>query len=89
MIKLATWNLCLGLKNKKDYVIEKLRKQKIESCCMQEVDLETNFPIKNLTTRDYNFECEVNEIKSRTGIYVKLDIIYIRRQDLEGSNNGL
>ena len=89
MIKLSTWNLCLGLKNKKDYVVEMLRKEKIDICCMQEVELDKNFPIKNLQTRDYNFEAEVNTTKSRTGIYIRTNVCYVRRCDLEGSNNGL
>ena len=66
-----------------------LRKEKIDICCMQEVELDKNFPIKNLQTRDYNFEAEVNTTKSRTGIYIRTNLCYVRRCDLEGSNNGL
>ena len=34
-------------------------------------------------------ECEDNKKKSRAGIYVKNNIDYVRKTDLEGVNNGL
>ena len=40
-IKIATWNLCLGLTNKKDYVS---LMNKIDIYCMQEIDLYYGFP---------------------------------------------
>ena len=89
MIRIATWNLCLGLKNKKDYVIETMRNQKVDICCLQEIEIEKNFPLNNLTSREFKFEAEENDIKSRTGIFVRSNINYVRRNDLEGSNNGI
>ena len=89
MVKLSTWNICLGLKNKKDLVIETLRREKIDICCLQEVDIEANYPKEILSSKDYKLECEDNEKKSRTGIYVKNNIDYVRKTDLEGVNNGL
>ena len=89
MIKLATWNLCLGLKNKKDYVVNTLRNEKIDICCLQEIEIENNFPIHNLSAKDYKFECETNDIKSRTGLYINASIEYTRINNVEGSNNGL
>ena len=38
-IKIATWNLCLGLTNKKDYVLQIITVNKIDICCMQEIDV--------------------------------------------------
>ena len=38
-IKMAMWNLCLGLTNKKDYVTEIIKEKRIDICCMQEKDV--------------------------------------------------
>ena len=89
MVKLASWNLCLGLKNKKDYVVNTLRNENIEICGLQEIEIEKDFPITNLTAKGFNFECESNDIKSRVGLYVKTDIVYERKFDLEGRNNSI
>ena len=89
MVKLSTWNICLGLKNKKDLVIETLRREKIDICCLQEVDIEANYPKEILSSKDYKLECGDNEKKSRAGIYVNNNIDYVRKTDLEGVNNGL
>ena len=35
MVKIATWNLCLGLKNKKDYVSDVIRENEIDICLIQ------------------------------------------------------
>ena len=49
----ATWNVCLGLTNKKDLVINELRRRDISICCLQEVEIKKNFPIETLNTKDY------------------------------------
>ena len=89
MVKLGTWNLCLGLKKKKDYVINTLREERIDICCLQEIEIENNYPLAILTSREFNFEAETNDIKSRTGMYIRNNVNYVRRKDLEGSNNGI
>ena len=38
-IKIASWNLCLGLMNKKTYVSQTIMNEKIEMCCLQEIDV--------------------------------------------------
>ena len=38
-IKIASWNLCLGLANKKDYVASMIKENKIDICCVQEIDI--------------------------------------------------
>ena len=35
-LKIATWNLCLGLANKKDLVTKYLDLHNVSVCCMQE-----------------------------------------------------
>ena len=88
-VKIATWRLCLGLVNKKDYVTEVLREQKIDICCLQEVDLATDFDHQLLSTKDYTLLIEKNEWKSRCGVYIKSGIKNCRRTELEGMNKGL
>ena len=62
-MKIATWNLCLGLPNKKDTVLRELESNKIDICCMQETELEKNYPINILSTPTYEFESEKNTVK--------------------------
>ena len=37
--KIATWNLCLGLANKKDLVSKTIVENEIDVCVMQEIDI--------------------------------------------------
>ena len=48
MIKIATMNLCLGLKNKKDYVLGEILRNEIDISCLQEVEIESSFPAEIL-----------------------------------------
>ena len=43
-LKIGTWNLCLGLSNKKDIVINYLKMKDIAICCLQETEVQQNFP---------------------------------------------
>ena len=38
-IKVATWNLCLGLANKKELVSQIIKNEQIDICCMQEITI--------------------------------------------------
>ena len=64
MLKIATWNLCLGLKNKKDTVYGCLNEEKIDIAMLQEVDIKKvseafgHFIGKNLKTSGLNFDIE-------------------------------
>ena len=42
-IKLTTWNLCLGLRNKKDCMSQIIKANKIDICCMQEVNIPADY----------------------------------------------
>ena len=79
MIQVATWNLCLGLKNKKDYVNDTLRREKIDICLLQEVEININYPLNILSAKDYNIEVEKNNIKARCAIVIGKGIEYERR----------
>ena len=85
-LRIGTWNLCLGLPNKKDIVMDYLKLNKVNICCLQETEVPLNFPEHVLNTGDYNLELELNDVKKRVGIYILKDIKYKRRSDLEIKN---
>ena len=58
MIKFASWNLCLGIKNKKDYVYDTIRREKIDICLLQEVEIKKDYPAELLSSSDYKIEIE-------------------------------
>ena len=88
-LKFATWNLCLGLSNKKDIVTSYLKLNNVDICCLQETEISPNFPENILSTDGYNLELELNDNKKRAGIYVKNNVKYKRREDLEIKNHHL
>ena len=75
-MKLATWNLCLGLANKKDYVINTIRNERIDICGLQEIEINKDFPKLNLSAKGFKFECETNDIKARVGLYINTNLVY-------------
>ena len=82
--------LCLGLLSKKDTVTDLLRRNDVKICCLQETEIPRNFPEKLLNCGGYGgytlepaLELELNLDKKSAGIYLKNDIKYIRRNDLE------
>ena len=62
MIKFASWNLCLGIKNKKDYVYDTIRNEKIDICLLQEVEIKKDYPTELLSSTDYKIEIEKHKI---------------------------
>ena len=87
--KIATLNLCLGLPNKKNLVKEMFITEKIDILCLQETEVEINLDHNLLNFPGVNFESETNDVRSRVGIYIKANVDYIRRRDLEGVNTHL
>ena len=73
-LKIGTWNLCLGLPNKKDIVTDYLKMNKVNVCCLQETEGQANFPENVLNTGGFNLELELNDVKKRVGIYIHKDI---------------
>ena len=61
--KLATWNLCLGLPNKKDLVTKILSSNNICACCVQETEIPTDYPEEILDCNGYILELELNNQK--------------------------
>ena len=81
--KIATLNLCLGLRNKKEEIKELITTNNIDILCLQETEIPGNFPVEMLTFKGYNYENESCTDKSRCGIYVTDKVSYVRRCDLE------
>jgi exonuclease III len=88
-IKIASWNLCLGLQNKKDYVDYKLNEESIDICGLQECEIPPSLDDNNLTLKNYKVELEDNQRKKRTGFLIKNNINYERKRNLEEQNTNL
>ena len=85
-ITIASLNLCLGLKNKKEEVKRLIIENEIDILCVQETEIQLDYPINWLTFSGYNYESESNNLKARCGIYVANSISYVRRHEMETKN---
>ena len=63
-VKVATLNLCLGLKNKKLLIKEMLKEFDIDILSMQETEITNSLNHEELKIVDYNLELEKNSVKS-------------------------
>ena len=88
-MKLTSWNLCLGLKNKKEFVYETLNGEKIDICLLQEVEIKSDYPSELLSSKNYIIEVKTSTNKGRCAIAVKKTINYTRRHDLEDSDMSI
>ena len=84
-MKIATLNLCLGLRNKKDEIKRIIEHNNIDILCLQETELPGDYPIDLLSFKGYNYESENNIVKARCGIYISNTLSYVRRADLESA----
>ena len=82
-IKIASLNLCLGLRNKKETVKQLIQENSISVLCVQETEIPVNFDTNLLTFKGYSYESKNNLCKSRVGIYVSNELSYVRMNDLE------
>ena len=57
-IKISTWNLCLGLFHKKDYVKAIIHKYNIDILNLQETELKEGLNEKTLNIPGYSLETE-------------------------------
>ena len=85
-VKIATWNLCLGLINKKEIVLDELCKNNIDICCLQETEIAKDYDLSFLNSKDYELETETNQKKIKVGVYIKNKLPYKRRKDIEDPN---
>ena len=88
-VKIGTLNLCLGLKNKKDLVKSLMLDNNIDVLCIQELEVEADFDCNLLNIPGYFFEYEMNDYKRRVGCYIKNNLRYKRKFDLEKENDHL
>ena len=77
-LKIATLNLCLGLKNKKDLIKDILNSKDLDIMLMQETEIEADFDCELLRIPGFILEMENNKHKKRVGIYIKSNINYKR-----------
>ena len=89
IIKIATLNLCLGLKNKKLDVENLMSENDTNILCLQEVEVEKNFDSEVLKIKNFQFELEANTLKSRTGICISNSVSDRRMRQLEGIDSNL
>ena len=89
ILKIATLNLCLGLKNKKLDVENLMAENDINNLCLQEVEIESVYDPSVLNIKNFHFELEVNSLKLRTGIYISKSVLYRRMKQLEGVDSNL
>ena len=83
---IGSLNLCLGLRSKKETVKKLIVDNKIDILCLQETEIPVNYTINLLTFKGYAFENEINDVKSRCGIYISNNLSHVRRCDLEVPN---
>ena len=62
-LTVSTWNLCLGLVNKKNIIMNYIERNKIDICNFQEIDTPSDYPSRLLTFPGYNIEVETNKVK--------------------------
>ena len=61
-IKIATLNLCLGIRNKKDEVKRLITENRIDILCMQETELPFDYLFELLTFSGFKYENEINDV---------------------------
>ena len=54
--------------------------------CIQETEIPKNYSEDELNFVNFNLELEQNNEKKRAGIYIRKDIKYVSRKDLEEEN---
>ena len=85
-LKIGTLNLCLGLKGKKDLVKKILNENDIDILCMQELEITRDYDCNLLSIPGYILEIEENLNNRRVGYYIRDNVKYNRRKDLESLN---
>ena len=66
-----------------------IKDNNIDICCIQECEIQKDYPSNILSFKNYNLEVENNSIKARCCIYIRGGISYVRRDDLEGVDSNL
>ena len=83
MLKIATWNICLGFKNKKDYIYKTLNANEVMICALQELELPKDCNVQLLSSLKYKIESENTSNKARIVIVVHNSVNYEGKTNLE------
>ena len=82
-ITIGSWNLCLGLFHKKDYVRTLLSTNKIDILNLQETEIPFSVSTSILGITDYTIEIEKTQTLRRVATYIKKTVRYKRRMYIE------
>jgi exonuclease III len=90
-LKVCTWNVCLGLKYKLNYIRELLVKNSIDILCIQEAEVAADDEKRILEIPNYSLELErvTGSNVIRTVMYIKSTISYVRHEDEESPNTHI
>ena len=88
-VKIATLNLCLGLKNKRLEVERLMINNNVDIMCLQEVEIEKDYNFNALNLNNYCLEVENNSVKARVGMFISNNVNYKRMHQLEGINSHI
>ena len=88
-MNVATWNVCLGFKNKKDYIYETLRENEIMICAIKEAEIKKDFDPMMLSSKDYKIEVEKSSSKARLAMLFHNSISYERKFNLEQEDSSV
>ena len=59
------------MRNKKDYIVDTIRKEGIDICMFQEADIPIDYPTALLSNKDYKIESEQCTVKARCAALIK------------------
>ena len=62
-VRVALWNVCLGLINKRGYVYITVKDNDIDICLLQEVKIGHDYDHSLLTEKNFKIKVELNDIK--------------------------
>ena len=88
-MNIATWNICLGLKNKKETIYEYLKEKNIKICALQEVEIAKDYNHQLLSSKEYKIEIESTKHKARNATLIHNTVNYERKKELEEEDNSI
>ena len=77
-INVCTWNLCLGLQYKLNYVRDILIKDDVDILCLQETEIDEGLDMDILKINGYELETDLADNIIRTAVYIKTTLNYER-----------
>ena len=82
MLKIASWNICLGISNKLFYIENLLNQEKIDILFIQEAEIQMQTDLKHYKIENFKLITSgtLNSGKSRLCCYIKDDIIFTENE---------